>query len=74
MKGDAQMARAGISSFIGTQQLAMIESRVRSDPAPGYEFAFNDSAVYAMQEGTNVAWLDPKTTGSPGGGNGTMLA
>ncbi|WP_322104446.1 hypothetical protein [Paraburkholderia sp. J41] len=73
VKTDPQMARASIASFVGSQQVAMIESRMRSDPAPGYAFAFNDSPVYGMQSGTNVAWLDPKMTTTDGSGD-TMLA
>jgi hypothetical protein len=61
-KGSAQTARSDIASTIGADQLAEIEGRIRDDPAPGFAFAFNDSPAYGMQQGTNVAWLDPTTT------------
>ncbi|CAD6533505.1 MULTISPECIES: hypothetical protein [Paraburkholderia] len=61
-QGDAQFARAEIGRFIGMDQLAMLESQPRDAPAPGFRFAFNDTPRYAMQEGTNVAWLDPTRT------------
>jgi hypothetical protein len=61
-KGSAQTARSDIASTIGADQLAEIEGRIRDAPAPGFAFAFNDSPAYGMQQGTNVAWLDPTTT------------
>jgi hypothetical protein len=70
-KGSADLARNSIGGVIGMDQLEMIEARVRDDPAPGFAFAFNDSPAYAMQDGTNVAWLDPTTTTNS---DGTQMA
>jgi ribosomal protein L32 len=69
-KGDPQVARNDIGRFIGMDQVAMIESRLRDEPAPGFAFAFNDTPTYTMQQGTNVAWLHPTTTA----GDGSQLA
>jgi hypothetical protein len=51
VKADADIGRS-----IGMDQAAMIESRLRDEPAPGFAFAFNDTPTYTMQQGTNVAW------------------
>lgn len=72
MKSNPQMARADISNFVGEQNVAMIESRMRTDPAPGYAFAFNDTPTYGMQSGTNMAWLDPKMMSIDGSGDSMM--
>jgi hypothetical protein len=69
-KSEAQLARNDIGQFIGMDQVAMIEGRLRDEPAPGFAFAFNDSPAYMMQQGTNVAWLHPATTA----GDGSQLA
>jgi ribosomal protein L32 len=70
VKGNAQVARNEIGQVVGTSQLAMVESRMRVDPAPGFGFVFNDSAAYQMQQGTALAWMDPKTTA----GDGSQMA
>jgi hypothetical protein len=69
-QGDAAYARTEIGKFIGMDQLAMLEDRPRDAPAPGFRFAFNDTPAYAMQEGTNVAWLNPTQTA----GSDTQMA
>jgi len=69
-KGNAGLARNDIGQIVGMDTLAMIESRLRDEPAPGFAFAFNDTPTYMMQQGTNVAWMDPKTIA----GDGSQLA
>lgn len=51
-------------------QVATIEGGKRKEPAPGYRFEFSNTHEYAMQVGTNVAWLDS----APMAGSGTMAA
>ena len=68
--GDAQLARNAIGNLIGMGQVATIEGGKRKEPAPGYRFEFSNTHEYAMQVGTNVAWLDS----APMAGSGTMAA
>ncbi|MCA3784841.1 hypothetical protein [Burkholderia sp.] len=69
-RGDAQLARNAIGNLIGMGQVATIEGGKRKEPAPGYRFEFSNTHEYAMQVGTNVAWLDS----APMAGSGTMAA
>lgn len=42
------------------------DESMRVDPASGSGFAFNDSVACQMQQGTALAWMDPKTTAGDG--------
>lgn len=56
-------ARLLAANLVGVGQLAIIESKVRVEPAPGYRLAFNDTFQYRLQRGNHVAW-NPQRQGA----------
>ncbi|TJZ77540.1 hypothetical protein [Chitiniphilus eburneus] len=57
-KSDAVAARQATERIVGAEFIEAVYARVKTEPSPGYQLVFNDSAVYAWQNGIHLAWND----------------